>query len=227
MRRPLDYGRSTTFTVSLKGITETEAAGIHKVCTINRLSRLRRRHPRILGSKLKRFRDELFYTNADSRFKTNLEKHSMLASLLRSGVRGSSYEDTQPISRLSLNSAKRASDSRRFFARYSKATGRARGVPERPALLFALKLLASAAFAVSDHTAVIPMRSTLKEGDACPKCGTRLRSILCGRCYGTGKVNGRACKNCAGTGTTVGCPNFRSHRLWPWRTKAAAPPAAE
>jgi hypothetical protein len=30
----LDYGRSTTFTVSLKGITETEAAGIHEVCTI-------------------------------------------------------------------------------------------------------------------------------------------------------------------------------------------------
>jgi hypothetical protein len=29
----LDYGRSTTF-AALKGITETEAAGIHEVCTI-------------------------------------------------------------------------------------------------------------------------------------------------------------------------------------------------
>jgi hypothetical protein len=35
----LDYGRSTTFTVSLKGITETEAAGTHEVCIIIRLSR--------------------------------------------------------------------------------------------------------------------------------------------------------------------------------------------
>src|SRR5262249_44014739 len=72
---------STTFTVSVKGITEIEAAGIHKVCTINRLSRLRRRHSRILGSKLKRFRDEHFHTNADSRSKT---VSKMLASPLRS-----------------------------------------------------------------------------------------------------------------------------------------------
>jgi hypothetical protein len=32
-RRQLEYGRSTTFTVSVEGITETEAAGIHKLCT--------------------------------------------------------------------------------------------------------------------------------------------------------------------------------------------------
>jgi len=31
--RRLDYGRSTTFTVSLEGITEAEAAGVHKFCT--------------------------------------------------------------------------------------------------------------------------------------------------------------------------------------------------
>jgi hypothetical protein len=29
----LEYVRSTTFTVSVEGITETEAAGIHKLCT--------------------------------------------------------------------------------------------------------------------------------------------------------------------------------------------------
>src|SRR5262249_13600608 len=33
---PLDYGRSTAFSVSLEGITETEAAGIQKFCTTNR-----------------------------------------------------------------------------------------------------------------------------------------------------------------------------------------------
>jgi hypothetical protein len=38
----LDYGRSTIFTVSLKGIIEIAAAGIHEVRTIIRLSRSRR-----------------------------------------------------------------------------------------------------------------------------------------------------------------------------------------
>ena len=33
---PLGYGRSTAFSVSLEGITETEAAGIQKFCTTNR-----------------------------------------------------------------------------------------------------------------------------------------------------------------------------------------------
>jgi hypothetical protein len=32
----LDYGRSTTFTVSLEGITDTQAAGIHEFGTTNR-----------------------------------------------------------------------------------------------------------------------------------------------------------------------------------------------
>ena len=32
----MDYGRSTTFSVSLEGITETEAAGIQRFCTTNR-----------------------------------------------------------------------------------------------------------------------------------------------------------------------------------------------
>jgi hypothetical protein len=35
-RRQLDYGRSTTFTVSLEGITDTQAAGIHEFCATNR-----------------------------------------------------------------------------------------------------------------------------------------------------------------------------------------------
>jgi hypothetical protein len=29
----LEYGRSTIFTVSVDGVTQTEAAGIHKLCT--------------------------------------------------------------------------------------------------------------------------------------------------------------------------------------------------
>jgi hypothetical protein len=35
-RRQLDYGRSTTSTVSLEGITDTQAAAIHEFSTINR-----------------------------------------------------------------------------------------------------------------------------------------------------------------------------------------------
>jgi hypothetical protein len=35
-RQRLDYGRSTTFTVSLEAITDTQAAGIHEFCTTNR-----------------------------------------------------------------------------------------------------------------------------------------------------------------------------------------------
>jgi hypothetical protein len=40
----LDYGRSTTFTVSLEGITDTQAAGIHKFCTTNRYRARKRPH---------------------------------------------------------------------------------------------------------------------------------------------------------------------------------------
>jgi len=39
--RRLDYGRSTTFTVSLEGISETEAAGILKFCTTIAIARTR------------------------------------------------------------------------------------------------------------------------------------------------------------------------------------------
>jgi len=39
----LDYGRSTTFTVSLEGITETQAAVVHEFYTTNRY-RARQRH---------------------------------------------------------------------------------------------------------------------------------------------------------------------------------------
>jgi hypothetical protein len=35
-RLRLDYGRSTTFTVALEAITDTQAAGIHEFCTTNR-----------------------------------------------------------------------------------------------------------------------------------------------------------------------------------------------
>jgi hypothetical protein len=44
LRRPqLDDGRSTTFTLSLEGITETEAAGSHKVCTTIAIARKAKR----------------------------------------------------------------------------------------------------------------------------------------------------------------------------------------
>ena len=58
------------------------------------------------------------------------------------------------------------------------------------------------------------MRNTAKEGNACPKCGTQLRSVLCARCYGTGKSGERDCKHCGGTGTMIGCPNFRERALF-------------
>ena len=38
----MDDGRSTTFTVSLEGIPDTQAAGIHEFCTRNRY-RVRKR----------------------------------------------------------------------------------------------------------------------------------------------------------------------------------------
>jgi hypothetical protein len=63
------------------------------------------------------------------------------------------------------------------------------------------------------------MHNAAKEGNPCPKCDTALRPVLCTRCYGTGKSGKDVCKTCGGTGTTIGCPNFRSHRLWPWRAK--------
>jgi len=63
------------------------------------------------------------------------------------------------------------------------------------------------------------MHNAAREGDPCPKCDTRLRRVLCARCYGTGKSGSRDCKACDGVGTTIACPNFRSHRLWPWRVK--------
>jgi hypothetical protein len=67
--------------------------------------------------------------------------------------------------------------------------------------------------------------NTAKDGDPCPKCGTQLRMILCARCFGTGKSGRHSCKACGGSGVTTGCPNFRSHRIWPWRARAKAPAA--
>src|SRR3954469_18419727 len=59
-------------------------------------------------------------------------------------------------------------------------------------------------------------------GDPCPNCGTKLSSVLCARCYGTGKTGKRACKICGGSGVKIGCPNFRAHRLWPLIRKRVA-----
>jgi hypothetical protein len=58
------------------------------------------------------------------------------------------------------------------------------------------------------------MRTPVKEGDACPKCGGKLRLVLCAICYGTGKSGKRICKTCEGSGIRASCPNFRSHRMW-------------
>src|SRR3954447_8070802 len=62
-----------------------------------------------------------------------------------------------------------------------------------------------------------------REGDPCPKCGTKLSSVLCAPCYGTGRSGKRACKNCGGSGVKIGCPNFRAHRLWPFIRKRVVP----
>jgi hypothetical protein len=70
------------------------------------------------------------------------------------------------------------------------------------------------------------MHNKANAAEPCPKCGTQLRSVLCTRCFGTGKSGKRDCKTCSGTGTTIGCPSFRSHRLWPWGTKVHSPSAA-
>jgi hypothetical protein len=63
------------------------------------------------------------------------------------------------------------------------------------------------------------MQNPAREGDPCPKCGTALRVVLCGPCYGTGRSGKRCCKTCGGTGVAMACPNFRSHRLWPGTQK--------
>jgi hypothetical protein len=76
------------------------------------------------------------------------------------------------------------------------------------------------------HHKELAMHNAPREGDSCRKCGAELRSILCARCYGTGKSGKRDCKACCGTGVTIGCPNFRSHRIWPWNAKARFPSAA-
>ena len=62
-----------------------------------------------------------------------------------------------------------------------------------------------------------------REGDPCAKCGTKLSSVLCAPCYGTGRSGKRACKNCGGSGVKIGCPNFRAHRLWPLIRKRVVP----
>jgi hypothetical protein len=51
-RRQLDYGRSTTFTVSLEGITDAQAAAIHEFCTTNRYRA--RKRPAIPSTRLYR-----------------------------------------------------------------------------------------------------------------------------------------------------------------------------
>jgi hypothetical protein len=66
-----------------------------------------------------------------------------------------------------------------------------------------------------------------KEGDLCPKCGTKMRCVLCAPCYGTGKARGRACKLCGGSGVAVSCLNFRAHTLWPRIRKSTVPPSSE
>jgi hypothetical protein len=56
-------------------------------------------------------------------------------------------------------------------------------------------------------------------GDASDENSSKMGRV----CYGAGK---RDCKTCGGTGTTIGCPNFRSHRLWPWHVKVRSPSPA-
>ena len=88
-RRQLDYGRSTTFTISSEGITDTQAAGIQEFCTTNRY-RARKRPP-IPTTRL-------YCTSA---INNPLKKPMILmpllysAPLLASHSRGQGYEEPQ------------------------------------------------------------------------------------------------------------------------------------
>jgi hypothetical protein len=55
------------------------------------------------------------------------------------------------------------------------------------------------------------MYGTAKEGDLCPMCDTRLRSMRCASCRGTGRWFLFKCSVCGGTGKMRGCPNFFAH----------------
>jgi hypothetical protein len=57
------------------------------------------------------------------------------------------------------------------------------------------------------------MSNVAKEGNVCPKCGSELRVSWCAQCFGTGRSGKHKCKTCGGKGTTIGCPNFHSHKL--------------
>jgi predicted amidophosphoribosyltransferase len=57
------------------------------------------------------------------------------------------------------------------------------------------------------------MSNVAKEGNLCSKCGSELRVSWCAQCFGTGKSGNGKCKTCGGKGTTIACPNFRSHKL--------------
>jgi hypothetical protein len=55
------------------------------------------------------------------------------------------------------------------------------------------------------------MHSAGNEGDRCPMCDTRLHSVHCEPCGGTGRWLLFRCTVCAGTGKMKACPNFFSH----------------
>jgi hypothetical protein len=52
------------------------------------------------------------------------------------------------------------------------------------------------------------MYGTAKEGDLCPMCDTRLRSMRCLPCDGTGRWFLFKCGVCGGTGVMYGCPHY-------------------
>jgi len=55
------------------------------------------------------------------------------------------------------------------------------------------------------------MYRTANEGDLCPMCDTRLRTMRCAPCGGTGRWLLFKCSVCGGTGKMRGCPHFFAH----------------
>ena len=55
------------------------------------------------------------------------------------------------------------------------------------------------------------MHGTAKEGEFCPMCDTRLRSMRCVPCGGKGRWFLFKCSVCGGTGKMDACPNFFAH----------------
>ena len=85
----MDDDRSTTFTVSLEGITETEAAGPHKFCTAIAIARKGQANHNSYNATVLHVRHEQPAQNTND----PQMPLSYLATLLLVGHRGQGYEE--------------------------------------------------------------------------------------------------------------------------------------